>query len=209
MESELEELKELSIAKIKVSYNRSIDLEATHTILWDKSEKSRKIKLLVLLILSFIAAISLIFTAFSNNFTEFRVYLLFADIIALFIMIIIIWDTIQVFTGRYGDHGHIVNAALQLRELSMSFLQYKLDNLDKQGYIDELKSLEINDRTLKDRSAKYTKKLSNKIMNVIDKKIEDLKRQGIKKYFMTQEEIESATEKLQKYTALRTWIKFD
>lgn len=41
-------------------------------------------------------------------------------------------------------------------------------------------------------------------MSAIDKKIEDLKRQGIKKYFMTQEEIDSATEKLQKYTALRT-----
>lgn len=211
MENELEELKELSIAKIKVAYNRSIDVEATHIILWDKFDKNRKIKLLVTLILSFIAASSLIFTAFSNSFTEFRAYIFFTDIFALLILILIIWDTIQGFTGRYGDHGHIVNEALQLREQSISFLQYKLDNLDKQGYIDELKSLEIIDTTLKDKSAKYTKKLSSAIVDAIDKKIEDLKRQGIKKYFMTQEEIDSATEKLQKYTALRTceaWIKF-
>ncbi|MFX1531639.1 MAG: hypothetical protein ACFFBC_11050, partial [Promethearchaeota archaeon] len=91
------------------------------------------------------------------------------------------------------------------------FLQYKLDNLDKQGYIDELKSLEIMDATLKDKSIKYRTRLSSTIMSAIDDKLEDLKRQGIKKYFMTQEEIDSATEKLQKYTALRTsevWIKF-
>jgi len=211
MENELEELKELSIAKIKVAYNRSIDAEATHTILWDKFDKNRRNKLLVTLILSFIAASSLIFTVFSSNFTEFRVYTVFTDIIALLIMIIVIWDAIQGFTSRFGDHGRIVNEALQLREQSMSFLQYKLDNLDKQGYIDELKSLEIMDTTLKDKSVKYKKSLSSTIMSAIDKKIEDLKRQGIKKYFMTQEEIESATEKLQKYTALRTceaWIKF-
>jgi hypothetical protein len=212
MENELEELKELSIAKIKVSYNRSIDLEATHTVLWDKFDRNRKIKLLLALILSLIASSSLIFTAFSNSVTEFRVYIFFADIIALLIMIMIIWDVIRGFTGRYGDHGHIVKGALELREQSMSFLQYKLDNLDKQGYIDELKSLEINDSTLKDKSAKYTKKLSSTIVSAIDNKIEELKRQGIKKYFMTQEEIESATEKLKKYSALRTceaWIKFD
>ena len=211
MENELEELKELSIAKIKVAYNRSIDVEATHLILWDKSDKNRKIKILLMLILSFIAASSLIVTAFSSSFTEFRIYIFFADIFALLIMIIITWDTIQVFRGRSRDHGRFVNEALQLREQSISFLQYKLDNLDKQGYIDELKSLEINDTILKDKSAKYTKKLSSTIVSAIDKKIEDLKRQGIKKYFMTQEEIDSATEKLQKYTALRTceaWIKF-
>ena len=43
METELEELKELSITKIKVAYNRSIDLEATHTILWRRSENNNKV----------------------------------------------------------------------------------------------------------------------------------------------------------------------
>ena len=152
---ELLELKELSIAKIKVAYNRSIDVEATHMILWSKSERNKKNKLLLTLIISFITASSLIFTAFSNLFSEFRTYIVLTDIFAILIMVIIIWDTIQGFRGKDGDHGHIVNEALHLREQSMSFLQYKLDNLDKQGYIDELKLLEVKDADLKNKSIKY------------------------------------------------------
>jgi hypothetical protein len=212
LENELEELKEISIAKIKVAYNRSIDAEATHMILWDKSDKNQKNKLMITLILSVIAASSLIFTISTTIFTEFRIYIVFADIFALLIMIIVLCDTFQNFTGKYGEHGHIVNEALQLREQSMSFLQYKLDNLDKQGYIDELKSLEIKDTTLKEKSGKYTRKLTSAVKSAINQKLEELKIQGIKNYFITQEEIDSATEKLQKYTALRTcevWIKFE
>jgi hypothetical protein len=208
---ELLDLKELSIAKIKVANNRSIDVEATHTVLWNKSEKNRKVKHLITLILCIIAASSLIFTVSSNLFTEFRIYILYTDIFAILIVLIVIWDTIQGITGKNLDHGHIVNEALQLREQSFSFLQYKLDNLDKQGYIDELKSLEIKDSSLKDKSSRYERKLSGAVKNTIDEKIEELKIQGIKKYFITQEEIDSAEEKLQKYTTLRTceaWIKF-
>ena len=48
-------------------------------------------------------------------------------------------------------------------------------------------------------------------VNVIIEKIKNLESKGTKKYFIIQEEIDSATEKLQKFTALRTcetWIKF-
>jgi len=205
MENELEELKELSIAKIKVAYNRSVDLEATHLVLWDKSDKRMKIKIIITIILCLITASSLIIAITFSIITELMIFI---SVLVLLMVVLAIWEGFQRFSE---DHGRIVNEALQLREQSISFLQYKLDNLDKQGYIDELKSLEIIDTTLKDKSAKYTKKLSSTIVSAIDKKIEDLKRQGIKKYFMTQEEIDSATEKLQKYTALRTceaWIKF-
>ncbi|MHA2391732.1 MAG: hypothetical protein ACXAEX_07165 [Promethearchaeota archaeon] len=211
MENELEELKELSIAKIKVAYNRSVDLESTHLILWDKAEKNMKIRLILTLLLSIISGSSIFFTISLNSSTGFKLFILVADILALFAMGLIICEMFFIFTGRSRDHGHIVNDALQLREESTNFLQYKLDNLDKQGYIDELKSLEIVDKILKDKSAKYTKKLSNKTNEAITQKIEELEKQGTKKYFMTQEEIDSATEKLQKYTALRTceaWIKF-
>ena len=211
MENELEELKELSIAKIKVAYNRSIDVEATHMVLWNKSEKNKKFKLMLMLILSIIAASSIVFTATFGIFTEFRVVILIADIFALLTMILIIWETFLIFRGKSIDHGHIVNEAFQLREQSINFLQYKLDNLDKQGYIDELKNLEKRDTALKERSTKYTKRLSINTKSAINEKLEDLKRQGTKKYFMTQEEVDSATEKLQKYTALRTceaWIHF-
>lgn len=209
---ELEELKEISIAKIKVAYNRSIDAEATHMILWNRSEKRKKLELILTLILSIIATSSIIFTINLALFTEFGLFIFIADIFSLLLMCLIIWEIILMFTGKSIDHGHIVNEAFQLREQSMSFLQYKLDNLDKQGYIDELKSLEQGDAALKERSAKYTKKLSNNTKSAIKEKITDLERHGIKVYFMTQEEVDSATEKLQKYTALRTcevWIKFE
>jgi len=205
---ELLELKELSIAKIKVAYNRSIDVEATHMILWSKSEKNKKNKLLIMLIFSFIAASSLIFTLFSNLFSEFRTYIVFTDIFAILVLLIIIWDTIQEFTGRNIDHGHMVNDALQLREQSLSFLQYKLDNLDRQGYIDELVLLETKDSVLKEKSSKYTQKLSDSIQYKINQKLENLKIQGIKKYFITPEEIDSATQKLKKFSD-DVWIKFE
>lgn len=205
MGNQLEELKEISIAKIKVAYNRSIDIEATHSVLWDRSDKISRIRGIFLIALSVAtmasSAISLVIGDFSN----------LTVLISIFIIIIgvlIIWGEIQ---GFLSNHGRIVNEALQLREISMNFLQYKLDNLDKQGYIDELKFLENKDTHLKERSKKHTKTLFSKTKDHIQEKIEVLKTEGIKKYFMTQEEIDSATEKLQKYTALRTgeaWIKF-
>ena len=209
---ELEDLKVLSVAKIKVAYNRSIDAEATHMILWNKSEKIKKLKLILMLIFSVIATSSIVFTVTSDIFTEFRLFIFIADTFTLLILVLIGWEVILIFTGKSIDHGHIVNEAYQLREQSINFLQYKVDNFDKQGYIDELKSLEKKDSALKERSAKYTKKLSANIKSAISEKIKDLQLLGTKKYFMTQEEVDSATEKLQKYTALRTceaWIKFE
>jgi hypothetical protein len=212
MKTELEELKEISIAKIKVAYNRSIDLEATHTVLWNRSEKNYKIWLLITLILSITAAISIIFSLMPITLMAYRRYILLTDIFTVIIMFIVIWETIKMFTKRSRAHGHIVNDALQLREQSMNFLQYKLDNLDKQGYINELKSLEVQDLTVKEKSERFTKKISNKVKSSIYTKVEELERQGTKKYFINPEEIDSANEKLQKYTALRTceaWIKFE
>ena len=39
--TELSDLKEIAIMKIKAAYNRSIDAEATHSVLWDITEKKR------------------------------------------------------------------------------------------------------------------------------------------------------------------------
>ncbi|MFW9866373.1 MAG: hypothetical protein ACFFEN_09790 [Candidatus Thorarchaeota archaeon] len=204
MGSELEELKELSIAKIKVAYNRSIDLEATHSILWSRSDRSNKIRLLVTLVLSIFAAILITFSLVLSINLEFWWFILLADIFTIIIMVIVICESITMFTKRSGAHGHIVNDALQLREQSMSFLQYKLDNLDREGYINELKSLEIQDFNVKKKSEKFTSHYSKKIKRAIHLKIKDLEKQGTKKYFITQEETDSATEKLQKYSILRT-----
>jgi len=196
MENELEDLKEIAITKIKAAFNRSIDIEATHIVLWDKSERNGKVKLIIILILSLIAASSYILTLNYTNLNE---------------VVFFIWEIFLRLSGRSENHGHLVNEVLNLRDQSMTFLQYKLDNLDKKGYIDELKSLEINDKNLKDKSTKYAKRLSKKVKNIINKIIEDLEKKGIRKHTLTQEEIDSANEKLQKFTVLRTceaWIKF-
>jgi hypothetical protein len=213
MESELNDLKEIAIAKIKAAYNRSIDLESTHTILWDKYEKLSKNKIIIILILSLFSTSSLFIIITLNFLIENTIFLLFIStyIIAFIILILIIWEVFIILTGKSETHGRIVTGAYQLRELSMDFLQNKLDNLDKKGYIDELKTLEIKDTKLKEKSSKFTKKLQEKTVNLINVKIDDLEKQGIKKYFITQEEIDSANKKLQKFTALRTceaWIKF-
>jgi hypothetical protein len=211
MESELEDLKEIAIAKIKAAYNHSVDLEATHSILWDKFDKTRKIKIIITLIISLISTSSLIFTITFNNLTEIRAFLILADIFALLLTAIVIWEVIMAITGKCEAHGHIVNESFQLRDKSIDFLQNRIDNLDKQSYIDEIKALEIKDTNLKEKSDKYAKRLSKKTLDSINKKIDELEKQGIKKYFMPQEEIDSANEKLQKFTALRTceaWIKF-
>ena len=39
--TELNDLKEISVGKIKTAFNRSIDAEATHSVLWDITEKKR------------------------------------------------------------------------------------------------------------------------------------------------------------------------
>ena len=39
--TELNDLKEIAIGKIKAAFNRSIDAEATHSVLWDTNEKRR------------------------------------------------------------------------------------------------------------------------------------------------------------------------
>jgi len=211
MENELEDLKEIAITKIKAAFNRSIDIEATHIVLWDKSERNGKVKLIIILILSLIAASSYILTLNYTNLNEVVFFIFFADIFALIVVVFIIWEIFLRLSGRSENHGHLVNEVLNLRDQSMTFLQYKLDNLDKKGYIDELKSLEINDKNLKDKSTKYAKRLSKKVKNIINKIIEDLEKKGIRKHTLTQEEIDSANEKLQKFTVLRTceaWIKF-
>ena len=212
MESELKDLKEIAIAKIKAAYNRSVDLEATHSVLWDKFDKNRKMKLMATLIISLISTSSLILTITLSSLSDLRIYLFISDFFALLLTFIIIWEVFFAFKGKSEGHGRIVNGSYQLRDKSMDFLQNKLDNLDKQGYIDELKALEINDTTLKEMSDKYTKNLSQKTKDLINKKFDELEKQGIKKYFMPPEEIDSANEKLQKFTALRTceaWIKFN
>ena len=207
---ELNELKEIAIGKIKSAYNRSIDSEATHSVLWDITEGKRNKLLKFTLIISIFI---IVFAYLPFLFGEVVIVWFFsivAEILAFIIAGLVIYG---IFLGNYSKaHKQLIHAAILLRNQSLDFLQYKLESLDKQGYIEELKSLEINDNNIKEKTQLYTETISTQLITRITYYIEELKKAGIKKHVITQQSIDSANEKLQKFNALRTceaWLKFD
>jgi hypothetical protein len=208
--TELSDLKEIAIGKIKAAYNRSIDAEATHSVLWDITEKKRytllKFGLLISVFIIILAYLPFLF----GIVILIWIFSLIAEILAFIIAGLTIYG---IFLSHISKaHKQLMNAAILLRNQSLDFLQYKLENLDKKGYIDELKSLEVNDKNLKDRTQIYAEKMSTQLIMKIAYYVENLEKAGFKKHAITQQAIDSATEKLQKFNALRTceaWIKFD
>ncbi len=208
--TELEDLKEIAIGKIKAAYNHSIDFEATHSVLWDLVENKRNLLLKINLILSIILLISIYIPILYGSI----LIIFISNIISGFIVFSIIGITfLGVFQAVHAkNHKDILYDTVLLRRQSIDFLQYKLDNLDKKGYIDELKSLEVNDKDLKEKSLKYTEKMSTQIITTIAYKVDELEKAGFKKHVITQDAVDSANVKLQKFSALRTceaWLKFD
>ena len=208
--TELNDLKEIAVGKIKVAYNHSIDAEATHSVLWDSNEKKRNFILKIGLIISVIIIVFAYLPFLFGYGLLNLIFSLIAEVLAFIIAGIIIYGF---FLANHSKiHKQSLSAALLLRTQSLDFLQYKLDSLDKKGFIDELKSLEVNDTTLKEKTQLYYDKLSTQLITEITYYIEELEKAGFKKHIITQEAIDSATEKLQKFTALRTceaWIKFE
>jgi hypothetical protein len=208
--TELEDLKEIAIGKIKVAFNRSIDAEATHTVLWDITEKRRNTLLKFALVISLFIVIFAYFPILYGAVIIIWVFSFIAEILAFGIAGITIYG---IFLAAYSkDHKQIIYDAILLRRQAMDFLQYKLDNLDKKEYISELKSLEVNDKNLKEKSLKYTEKMSTKIITTITYKVDELEKAGFKKHVITQDAVDTANAKLQKFSALRTceaWLKFD
>ncbi len=208
--TELSDLKEIAIGKIKAAFNRSIDSEATHSVLWDVTEKKRYTLLKIGLLISvFIIILSYLPFLFGNVILIW-IFSLFSEILAFTMAGLIIYG---IFLSHISKaHKQLISAAILLRRQSMDFLQYKLENLDKKGFIDELKSLEVNDKDLKDRTQLHTEKMSTQLITRIAYYVENLEKAGFKKHVITQQAIESANEKLQKFNALRTceaWIKFE
>ena len=113
MEEELAGLKEIAIAKIKTAYNRSVDLEAIHSILWDKSDKNKKIISIITLIFGLISASSIILTLLYEDTTIFLTYIIITDISAILTGLLIIWETYLRFEGKIGIHWHILNEAYE------------------------------------------------------------------------------------------------
>jgi len=208
--TELNDLKEIAVGKIKAAFNRSIDVEATHSVLWDITEKKRNT---ILKFALFTSVFIIIFAYLPFLFGEvilIWVFSLIAEILAFVIAGLTIYG---IFLANYSKaHKQLIHAAILLRRQSLDFLKYKLDNLDKKGYINELKSLEVNDKNLKEKNLMYTEKMSTQLITKITYNIEELEKAGFKKHAITQQAIDSANEKLQKFNALRTceaWLKFD
>ena len=208
--TELSDLKEIAIGKIKAAFNRSIDAEATHSVLWDITEKKRN----TLLKFAVITSIFIIIFAYLPFLFGEVIIIWFFSLAAEILAFVIAGLTIYgIFLSNFSKvHKQLIHAAILLRRQSLDFLQYKLDNLDKKGYIDELKSLEVNDKNLKEKTLIYTGKMSTQLITRITYNIEELEKAGFKKHAITQQAIDSATEKLKKFNALRTceaWLKFD
>ena len=206
----LSDLKEIAIGKIKAAFNRSIDAEATHSVLWDVTEKKRNTLLKLGLLISVFIVIFAYLPFLFGDVVIIWFFSLVAEILAFVIAGLTIYG---IFLSNFSKvHKRLITAAILLRRQSLDFLQYKLDNLDKDDYIIELKSLEVNDKDLKDKTLIYTEKISTQLIISITYYIEELEKAGFKKHAITQQAIESANEKLQKFNALRTceaWIKFD
>ena len=199
-----------AIGKIKVSYNRSIDAEATHSALWDITERRRNMLLKLGLLISILIIIFAYLPFMFGEVVIIWVFSLIAEILAFIIAGLTIYG---IFLANYSKaHKQLIHAAILLRRQSLDLFQYKLDNLDKDGYIDELKSLEINDNDLKEKTQLYTEKMSTQLIVRITYNIEELEKAGFKKHVITQQGIDSANKKLKKFNALRTceaWLKFD
>jgi hypothetical protein len=208
--TELNDLKEIAIGKIKSAYNRSIDAEATHSVLWDITERKRNTLLKLALIISVFIIIFAYLPFLFGEVVIIWFFSLIAEILAFVIAGLVIYG---IFLANYSKaHKQLIHASILLRRQSLDFLQYKLDNLDKKSYIEELKSLEVNDKDLKEKTQLHTEKISTQLIMRITYNIEELEKAGFKKHIITQQAIDSANEKLQKFTALRTceaWLKFD
>ena len=208
--TELSDLKEIAIGKIKSAYNRSIDAEATHSVLWDITERKRNTILKFSLVISIFIVVFAYLPFLFGEVVLVWVFSLIAEILAFVIAGLVIYG---IFLANYSKaHKQLIHDAILLRRQGLDFLEYKLDNLDKKSYIEELKSLEVNDKDLKEKTQLYTEKISTQVIMRITYNIEELEKAGFKKHVITQQAIDSANEKLQKFNALRTceaWLKFD
>ena len=198
---ELEDLKEIAIEKIKAAYNNSIDIEAIHSVLWTITEKKRNLLLRITLMLSFIL---LIMVYIPNLFGSIFIILLTSNLSGFIVLGIVGFTFYSIFQAAHSkNHVLILEDSNSLRTQANDFLQYKLENLDKEAFINEIKSLELNDNNLKNKSRNYSQNLSRNITVQITVKVNELEKLGFKKYIISQQEIDTANKKLQKFTALQ------
>ncbi|MHA1329085.1 MAG: hypothetical protein ACTSRH_17460 [Promethearchaeota archaeon] len=206
--SELDDLKEIAIAKIKIAFNRSIDIEATHEIFLDKIKTRISKYLYLTLVLCIFFSILSFLLIMLKNFDFLYILLAFngiALILPPFYLKFFLCKNLE-------DHFNIIRSALELREHAMEFFRNKIDNLDVEGYIKELLYLESFDNNLANSSEKLIRKIKNKDNQLIEAWIKKLEEKGIKKQYILKEELNSAKLKAAKFQKLlneKVPINFD
>ena len=111
--TELSDLKEIAIGIIKSAYNRSIDAEATHSVLWDISERKRNILLKFTLLISIIIVIFAYLPFLFGEVVIIWVFSLIAEVLAFIIAGLAIYG---IFLANYSKaHKQLIHAAILLR----------------------------------------------------------------------------------------------
>ena len=206
--SELDDLKEIAVAKIKIAFNRSIDIEATHEIFLGKIKARISKYLYLILVLSILFAIFSFLLIILKNLDFLYILLVFNGVGLILPPFYLKFFLCKNLEG----HFDVIRAALELREQAMEFFRNKIDNLDVEGYIEELLNLESLDNNLANSSEKLTRKIKNKDRQLIEAWIKNLEEKGIKKQFILKEELNSAKlkiAKLQKLLNEKILINFD
>ncbi|MFW9950273.1 MAG: hypothetical protein ACFFKA_09145 [Candidatus Thorarchaeota archaeon] len=198
---ELEDLKEIAVGKIKIAYNTAIDLEATHSVLWMLTEGKRSLLLKLTLILGFILFITICIPIL---FGFVYIIFIFSVISSSLILLSVGLTIYSIFQATSSiNHKLILEEAISLHRQAEDFLQYKLENLDKQAYIEEIKLLDGNEKILHEKSQIYKIKLSSNAIAQINNKLDILEKSGFKKHVITVEEIDTINNKLKKFIGLR------
>ena len=201
IDQELEDLNEIAIGKIKIAYNHSIDLEAIHSVLWESSEKKRKFLLKLILIVGFVLLITIYIPVL---FGYINIILISSYISGILVLLIVGLTFYNLFQATHSNnHKVIYEDAISLHRQAEDFLQYKLENLDKEGFIHEIKNLDEFDTVLMEKNLIYGSDFSTNISNQITQKLDELEKSGFKKHMLTEQEMEAITKKIQRFTELR------
>ena len=202
IDQELEDLKEIAIGKIKIAYNHSIDFETIHSVLWEASEKKRNFLLKLILIIGFILLITIYIPVLFGFISIILISNYISGILVLLIVGLTFYSLFQ--STHLNNHKVIYEDAISLHRQAEDFLQYKLENLDKEGFIQEINKLDKFDTELMEKNMFYSGDFSTSISTQITQKLNELEKLGFKKHMITEQEIETMTKKIQEFAELRT-----
>ncbi len=133
IDQELGDLKEIALGKIKIAYNHSIDLETIHSVLWEPSGKPRNFLLKLILIVGFVLLITISIPVLFGFISIILISNFVSGILILLIVGLIFYNLFQ--ATHFKNHKVIYEEAISLQRQAEDFLNYKLENLDKDAFI--------------------------------------------------------------------------